>query len=66
MAKIAQKYLSAPLSSVASEQQFSGAGDVYDDKHNKLAPEKLEMLLLMKVLVQIFHCNKLFDLFLLK
>ena len=27
---------------------FSGAGDVYDDKRNRLAPEKAEMLLFIK------------------
>ena len=33
---------------MASERLFSGAGDVYDDKRNRLAPEKAEMLLFIK------------------
>lgn len=48
LAKIAQKYLSAPPSSVASERLFCGTGDVYDDKRNRLAPQKAEMLLFIK------------------
>ena len=48
LAKIAWQYLCAPPTSEASEKLFSGAGDVYDDSRSRLAPEKAEMLLIIK------------------
>ena len=47
LSKLAQQYLCTPPITVASEQ-LSGAGDVYDDKRNRLAPDNAEMLLFVK------------------
>ena len=48
LSKIARKYLCAPPTTVASERLFSGTGDIYDDKRNRLAPDNAEMLLFIK------------------
>ena len=42
LSSLAMKYLSAPPTSVPSEQLFSSAGDIYDEKRNCLAPERAE------------------------
>ena len=46
--KLAKRYLSAPPTSASSERLFSRANDIYDDKRNRLAPEKAETLLFIK------------------
>ena len=46
--KLAPQYLSCPPSSVTSEQLFSGAGLIYDEKRNRLLTEKPEKLLFKK------------------
>ena len=48
LAKLSPKHLSAPPTSVPSERLFSGAGEIYDPKRNRLAPERAEMLLFIK------------------
>jgi len=48
LAVVTRRYLSAPPSSVASEQLFSGAGNIVTDKRCKLSADKTEMLLALK------------------
>jgi len=45
---VAQRYLSVPPTSVASERLFSAAGDIYSDQRTQLAPERAEMLLFVR------------------
>ena len=45
---LANKYLSAPPTSVASERVFSGAGIIYDDRRSRISPELAEKLLLIR------------------
>jgi len=47
-ARVAQRYLSAPPTSVASQRLFSAAGDLYSDQRTQLAPERAEMLLFIR------------------
>lgn len=48
LGKLAQQYLSCPPSSVSSEQLFSGAGNIYDEKRSRLHGEKAEKLSFLK------------------
>lgn len=48
LAQLARRYLSAPASSVPSEQLFSAAGQIFSDRRGTLCAEKGEMLLLLK------------------
>jgi len=48
IAAVAQRYLSAPATSVPSERLFSSDGLIYTDRCNRLLPEKAEQLLFIK------------------
>ena len=48
LAKLAQLHLSAPPTSGPSERLFSTAGDIYDEKRNRLLLEKAETVLFIK------------------
>ena len=48
LSEFALRYLSPPPTSVPSERLFSTAGDIYDQKRNRLDPERAEVLLFIK------------------
>ena len=47
LAKLSQKFLSAPCSSVDSERLFSSVSHIVDEKRNRLPGDTAEMLLFM-------------------
>lgn len=49
------KYLSAPPTSVPSEQLFSAAGQIYSDRRNNLHGENVEKLLFMAYNIRLFN-----------
>ena len=57
LAQLAKRYLSAPPTSVPSERLFSVAGDIYDEKRNRLAPEKAEVLMFIKCNFHLINGN---------
>lgn len=48
LAKMAQKYLSAPCSSVESERLFSSVSHIIDENRNRLTADNAEKLLFLK------------------
>jgi len=53
----AKKYLSAPPTSVASEQLFSAAGQIYSDRRSNLLGENAEKLLFLSYNIRLFNFN---------
>ena len=51
----ARKYLSAPPTSVASEQLFSAAGQIYSDRRSNLLGENAEKLLFLAYNIRLFN-----------
>jgi len=51
----ARKYLSAPPTSVASEQPFSAAGQIYSDRRSNLLGENAEKLLFLSYNTSLFN-----------
>ena len=57
LATLARTYLSAPASSVPSEQIFSGAGQIFSDRRGSLKAKTGEMLVLLKYNLPQFSFN---------
>lgn len=55
--KASKKFLCAPPSSVASEQLFSAAGQIYADRRSNLLGENAEKLFFMAYNIKLFDFN---------
>ncbi|GBP63177.1 Zinc finger BED domain-containing protein 4 [Eumeta japonica] len=53
--KVALKYLSAPPTTVSSEQLFSAAGQIYSDRRSNLLKENVDKLLFLTYNIRLFH-----------
>lgn len=53
--KVAAKYLSAPPTSIASEQLFSAAGQIYVDRRANLLGENVDKLLFLAYNIKLFN-----------
>lgn len=58
LAQAAQAYLCAPCTSVDSERLFSAAGNIIDEKRNKLTAKNAEMLIFLKVNLPVMLLEK--------
>ena len=54
LAHLARKYLSAPPTSVTSERLFSTAGEIYEERRNRLSPDHADTLLFIKHNIELF------------
>lgn len=55
LARLAQKYLSAPSSTVYSERLFSEAGNIYEKHRSRILPENAELLLFLHHNYRLFN-----------
>lgn len=53
--KVALKFLSAPPTSVSSEQLFSAAGQIYSDRRSNLRGENVDKLLFLTYNIRLFN-----------
>ncbi|GBP73536.1 Zinc finger BED domain-containing protein 4 [Eumeta japonica] len=53
--KVALKYLSAPPTTVSSEQLFSAAGQIYSDRRSNLLGENVDKLLFLTYNIRLFR-----------
>ena len=57
VAQVARRYLSATATSIPSERLFSAAGNVYDDRRNRITADHAQHLLFIKSNYSLFGKN---------